>query len=173
MASIGLLVSVRENGGQPGPSNPVACCGLTSHSSRRRFAARLHSGVRWQSIDVRLSGTGSHCCDVTTTSRCLTSFGHPARSKPSAKERDRMRYLPLAVAVCVLAACGASQAKQVVAQAAPKPASACDTGASPLLVVDGVLQAASCGRSKPDTTLQCRADAPLYVIDGVTTCSRP
>ena len=84
-----------------------------------------------------------------------------------------MRYLSLAAVACVLAACGAPYAKQVVAQAAPKPASACDAGANPLLVVDGVVQAASCGRSKRDTTLQCRADAPLYVIDGVKTCTRP
>lgn len=104
----------------------------------------------------------------------LTYSGqHRARPKPSAWECDRMRYLSLAVAACVLAACGAPHTKQVVAQVEPTPAGACAAGANPLLVVDGVVQATSCGRSKAETTLQCRADGPLYVIDGVKTCTRP
>ena len=84
-----------------------------------------------------------------------------------------MRHLSLAVAACVLGACNAPPAKQVAAQPAPMPASVCDAGASPLIVIDGVEQVARCGRPNADTKLQCRADAPLYVIDGVKTCTRP
>ena len=83
-----------------------------------------------------------------------------------------MRCLSLVVATCGLGACATPKAKQVVAQAAPKPATACNT-ASPRIIVDGVVQPPSCDRSKADTTQQCRTDGPLYVVDGVKVCRRP
>jgi hypothetical protein len=83
-----------------------------------------------------------------------------------------MRFLSLAVAAWVLGACATTPTKRGV-QSASKPMAGCEAGAGPVIVVDGAVQRQSCRGSQPEPAPQCGAGAPLYVIDGVKTCTRP
>jgi hypothetical protein len=83
-----------------------------------------------------------------------------------------MRLLTLAVAACLLGACARARPHPSPAPIS-RPAVACAPAEGPLLVVDDAVQEPGCGKTNQESATECKAGAPLYVVDGVRTCVRP
>jgi hypothetical protein len=84
-----------------------------------------------------------------------------------------MTRLVLVVAAISLAACTHARTNQTGAQIVRTPAPACETAASPLIVIDGVVQPPACAAAKQEAAPKCDSAAPIYVVDGVRACVKP
>jgi hypothetical protein len=84
-----------------------------------------------------------------------------------------MRRLMLAAFAVSITGCLSAHNKRAVAPITPVAQSPATSCASPLFVVDGVVQPSTCGTAKEAKLPKCDSTTPIYVVDGVAMCEKP